>query len=291
MSISCEALCSEGCPEGLNDMPYLSFDKRNEGARVEERNYRMKQLIPILTELGLTQTESTLYIAGLSAGPVPVSDLAKITGIKRTTVYHALEGLLEKGIAAKHGTPDALVFEMSSPQQVSRLIDQRVSLLENQKRLLGTLSPSVLTAPPATPVKVSHFEGIEGIKLAIEEALYCTSRKWDIIAPSKNFFSEFDERYAQYFLETRKARGIVARSLWERDSSRKNISAEDLSMRQPRYVPPVMYGTFSSVIILFDDKVLLISSLKELSAIYIHSQEMHTTMKALFEGLWSVSEE
>jgi len=51
-----------------------------------------------------------------------------------------------------------------------------------------------------------------------------------------------------------------------------------------------MHGTFKSVIILFDDKTAIISSLKELSGVMLQSQEIHDTMLALFEGLWVNSE-
>ncbi len=144
---------------------------------------------------------------------------------------------------------------------------------------------------PEGEFKVSHFEGIKGIKLVVEEALYAKSRKWEIIAPVKNFFSEFDKEYARYFIETRKARGIIARSLWEYSSERRILSPAEVSERNPRYLPEVMHGKFRSVIILFDDKTAFISSLKELSAVLVQSKEHYETMLAMFEGLWVNSKE
>jgi len=51
-----------------------------------------------------------------------------------------------------------------------------------------------------------------------------------------------------------------------------------------------MHGKFPAVVILFDDKIAMISSAKEPSGALIRSEEMHATMAAMFEGLWSVSE-
>ncbi len=122
--------------------------------------------------------------------------------------------------------------------------------------------------------------------MVVEEALYCKERKWDIIAPAENFFSEFDKTYAKYFLETRKRKGIISRSLWETAERGRSLSEIEKKERNPRLLPKVMRGKFKSVIIIFDDKVAIISSLRELSAILIQSKEIRDTMEALFEGLW-----
>jgi hypothetical protein len=133
--------------------------------------------------------------------------------------------------------------------------------------------------------KVSHFEGAEGIKLVVEKALYCQSRQWKIIAPAKNFFSDFDENYARYFLKTRRANGVKAQSLWEFKPGRRILSAEEIKERNPRYLPKTMHGKFQSVVIVFDDKVAFISSMKNLSAVLIQSREINETLAAIFSGL------
>ena len=165
--------------------------------------------------------------------------------------------------------------------------------MENRKNDLDKIIPLLQqkTKINESDVRISHYEGIEGIKLVVEEALYCKSRKWDILAPTKNFFSEFDAEYARYYLTTRKNRGITSRSLWEVNPNRKTLGPDDIKERNPRYLPTEMHGKFNSVIIIFDDKVAYISSLKEMSAILIQSHDIHSTMSAIFEGLWVSSKE
>ncbi len=245
----------------------------------------------ILKNLGLTETEAAIYLMGLAYSAIGVSELVKQTRIKRTTVYHALDTLMQKGIVAKKGTGSRLVFSMIAPAHLEKLIDEKVAMLGKQKELLKEIVPLLSQRGEKTAIAphVSHFEGLEGMKMVIEEALYAKSRRWDIISPPRNFFSEFDRTYSQYFLETRKARGIVARSLWESTENRRILTPEELKNRQPRMLPAAMHGKFKSVIIIFDDKVAFISSLKELTAILIQSTEIHDTMEALFEGLWSVA--
>src|SRR3989339_824298 len=194
----------------------------------------MEKINFILKNIGLTDTETNIYLTGLQYSSIGVNRLEKETKIKRTTIYHAINTLSKKGLVSKKDT---------------------------------------------------------GIKLVIEEALYCKSRHWDVIAPPKNFFSDFDKKYAEYFMNTRKRKKISARSLWESKADKKVLTPEDLKQRQPRILPNIMYGKFKSIIIIFDDKVAIISSLKESSAILIQSREVHDTMLALFDGLWHISKE
>lgn len=242
--------------------------------------------------LDLTDTEARVYAALASAGSSSAKELSVKTGVKRPTVYHALGTLEQKGLAAARGAGGRTTYSSTPPDRLPRLIDERVAKLEAQKKALAALAPLIASARREdAPTRVDHYEGLAGIKTVVEEALYCRSRRWDIVAPKRNFFSEFDKVYARYFMDARRRRGIVARSLWEHgDKPSRTLSAEETKARQPRYLPKVMHGKFRTVVILFDDKTALISSLASLSAVVITSKEINDTMTAMFEGLWSASD-
>jgi len=252
----------------------------------------------LIDGLGLSPTEAKIYVAGLPHAAVGVRELVKRTGVKRPTAYHALETLLQKGLASKSAAAGRVTFSMTAPERFGSLIDRQIGALENKKRSLASVLPhlaSLRAAGTGEGARVSHYEGIDGIKTVVDEALYCRSGRWDIIAPRRNFFSEFDHAYADYFMGTRRQRNIVARSLWERTPNAggkpgRMLSADDLRLRQPRYLPDVMRGKFQSVVIVFDDAVALISSYKNLSAVLIRSKEINAMMAAMFEGLWSAAE-
>ncbi len=247
----------------------------------------------LLTNIGLTTTESQIYLAGLRGKRMGVNELVKETGIQRTTIYHALHTLAEKGLVAKQQVGSRLAFTMTPPEQIERYIGQRMRFLADQVALAQQLAPLLARNKTSeSGTSVVQYEGIEGIMAAIDVALYCRSRRWDIIAPRKNFFSEFDKKYARYFLETRKKRGIVTRSLWETDDKRhtspsgRHLSAEEIARRNPRYLPKALQGTFRAVMIIFDDSVMYITSLGEKSAVLITSKELAEMMRAMFNGLW-----
>jgi hypothetical protein len=136
---------------------------------------------------------------------------------------------------------------------------------------------------------VEQFSGIEGIKSGIEKALYCKDREWLIVAPSShnNFFGQFDKQYWDYFMKTRETRGIKARSLWEYERKlSRNLGLRDMITRKPRYLPKELGEMFRSIMIVYDNRVLFITSLETKSAVIITSDELSAMMKAFFEGLW-----
>jgi sugar-specific transcriptional regulator TrmB len=253
----------------------------------------MSDIQEMLIELGLSKTEAIIYMAGLQHPSVGVAELQKLTSIKRPTIYHALHELTSKGLVAKSGAEGRLHFSFAPPEQLRHLVVAQMNIIKRRGDLVENLLPAIrqqsLTEDQTV---VSHYEGIEGVKTVIDIALYCRAPQWDILAPATNFFSEFDEDFARYFMDTRKRQGIKARSLWEtKQSNGKLEHSLDQAAREPRYLPPVMYGRFKSVIILFDNKVAIISSADALSAILIESTEIHALFQSMFEGLWSVSEQ
>jgi sugar-specific transcriptional regulator TrmB len=250
----------------------------------------MTDAASLLAALGLTKTEAAIYRAGLARSPASATELSRKTGIKRPTAYHALETLMQKGLAAKKGAGARLAFSMTPPAALKNLVDRQIDRLERQKSAIDDLVPLLARNAAPASADVAQYEGLEGVKAVVEEALYCRSRRWDIIAPKENFFSSFDRAYAKYFLETRARRGITARSLWEKGLPRHVLSAEEIRQREPRWLPDAMKGAFKSLIILFDDKVAIISSYDALSAILIRSDEIRATFTAMFGMLWQGAE-
>ena len=144
--------------------------------------------------------------------------------------------------------------------------------------------------PADSNTSIRHFEGIQGIKTVVDMALFCQKPEWRIIAPVDNFFRQFDERYARYYMMTRKRHGIKTKTLWELPGpSHRPLTKQEVRERNPRFLPESMHGRFAPVTILFDNKVAIITSLKEQSAILIESNELSELFAAMFEALWDIS--
>jgi predicted transcriptional regulator len=253
-----------------------------------------------LVELGLSPSEAKVYLVGLTLDSTTVADLAHHTGIKRPTLYHALSELIEKGLAAESRKGGKLYFVMSPPSSIKTLLERQAQKLALQKQKLDDLIPtlaSIQKKKKGDDVGVVTYHGIEGMKMVMDIAFACKSKRWDVIAPYKNFLREYDPEYAKQYLSARKYHGITSRALWEQPEPSKDgtysdrpLTPEERRDRNPRLMPWVMQGKFKSMMFLFDDKVAIFSSLDRLSAILITSQEIKDLYQAMFDGIWEFSE-
>ncbi|MBI2030279.1 hypothetical protein HYT05_01510, partial [Candidatus Kaiserbacteria bacterium] len=178
----------------------------------------MQESEKLLIEIGLTPTEAKIYLAGLSTEAVSVQTLAQKTRIKRPTVYHALATLVSKGLATEKKVSGRSQYKMSAPEHIRGLVALQREQVESRARGLDELIPLLIQQAQAGKkdgIEVVHYSGVEGMKMVLDIAFHSASRRWDVIAPIKNFLREYDKDYAKRYLNVRKYHGIISRTLWE----------------------------------------------------------------------------
>ncbi len=253
----------------------------------------MSETEDALIGLGLTRTEAKIYLAGLASDALTVQEIGHKTKIKRPTIYHAIGTLTEKGLVSERKKGGKIRYSMCPPDTIRGLVEEQRQELEARSKKLEELIPLLVSQikPDGDGASVVQYSGIDGMKLVMDIAFYCKSKKWDIIAPYQNFLREYDREYADRYLRARKHYGITSRTLWE-DGMRtsRTLTDEERHERNPRLMPWVMHGKFKSMMFLFDDKIAIFSSFDKPSAILITSQELNGMFEALFEGLWDASE-
>ncbi len=251
-----------------------------------------KDIQAYLTSIGLTDTEIQTYIAGLREGPSSPQTLAKFTGISRTTLYSALGTLEQKGMTARSAEGGRTTFTMSPPETVGYKLTESIEDLERKRDDFGEILPLFdrILKQESTQTHVALHEGEQAVKTVIDMALFCASRKWKIIAPTQNYFTDVSPEYGEYHMKIRKQRGITTQALWERSFvAKRRFSKEDVQLRKPRLLSKSFEGKFKSIVILFDQKVAFINSHASGSAIIIESPEVHSMMEIFFDGLYTAS--
>lgn len=255
----------------------------------------MKKINNYLHTIGLSKTEATIYVAGLKS-PITVDELVAQTDIKRSTIYHALDTLRTKGLVSVKRLEGKLLFTMTAAENITRYLESRAKEIELQHAELDRLLPLFPSAHRSNGegYRTEHYASIEGVKKVIETALDCHTPEWRIIAPRDNFISQYDEEYAKYYLSRRRSHKIKAKTLWERPTRsghKSTLTLGDVSIRNPRYLSEQHSGMFTSMIILFDNKIAFISPLKNAEAVLIDSVDYANTMKVMFDALWDASSE
>src|SRR5438105_4350271 len=99
----------------------------------------MSKLEELLSSFDLGSTEQELYLAGLGMNEAGVSELINKTGINRTTAYHALSTLKEKGFCHESKIDGKLVYVMTRPEYLVQMLSRKQASLEAQKHELTEL--------------------------------------------------------------------------------------------------------------------------------------------------------
>ncbi len=244
----------------------------------------------ILARLGLSDVEAQVYLT-MTAGSLSVAEIIKTTGLKRPTVYYVLNRLVQLGLVTKTDGSATTAFHIEPPQRLEVLAQKMLSEAQETKLSVVDLIPSLEEKMHGVAEKpqVSFFEGKQAVQNVIMESLYCHSREHHSIAPQNNYFWQVGRSFVEKFVVQRYERKVKISNLWEQPIAPDIYKQYYDGVAKVRLLPKVMHGKFDTTIFLYDDKALYISSMKSNYCLLVRSQEHYNTMRALFDGLWSVS--
>ena len=92
--------------------------------------------LQVLQEIGLSSTESKVYLALLELGSTLAGEITKKSQINRTNVYDALERLIEKGLATYVISSNRKVFEPVEPNKLKTMLEEKQEKLKEILPLL-----------------------------------------------------------------------------------------------------------------------------------------------------------
>jgi sugar-specific transcriptional regulator TrmB len=243
----------------------------------------------ILEQLNLSKKEIQVYLALLELGSAKANDLAKTTGLNRTSIYDLTESLAKMGLISKYKKGASTIFNARDPKEIIGYLDrekeEKIKEIETKKSELMEILPQLISLQNinSTKPRVEFFEGEKGMRQAYEDTLNCK----DIIygyanvqtmhEGLPNFFPEY---YARRVAKKIPSRGILTRNKMSLERIEHNIE----ELRQSKFLPDEKM-TFSPEINLYNNKMLIVSW-KEKMAVIIESKELVDLQKLIFNLLW-----
>lgn len=239
--------------------------------------------------MDFSEKESLVYLALLEIGSGKAQEIAKKTGLNRTTVYDLFEVLMQKGLVSKFKKGSATFFNALEPKHLLTYLDrekeEQAKKIEKQKQKVSQLLPQLISLQNifTNKPKVQFFEGEKGMREAYENTLTST----EIILAYANvqtmheglpaFFPEYYARRAE--------KGIFIKAIIPRNElSIERATKNQTEMRDTRFLPDEEM-TFSPEVNIYNNKIL-IASWKEKMAIIIESKELADLQKLIFNLLW-----
>lgn len=234
----------------------------------------------VLQDLGLSEKESRVYLALLSVEQADVGEIAKISKLKRPTIYLLLEDLRKKGLVLKIPHAKKAIFIAQDPDKFFH------DSFEKVKTAYASLGELKSIQKKNDKVSTKYFEGEEGIK----EALFYRYKELEN-SEIVGFFAKAETLTPKHvsvshqWRKTMNTIGVKVRAIAPNHQSLKEFRDTDTEVNQLfKTVPIAEYS--SDVSIHATDLFVCITLFSVQQAIIIENPAIVKTIREIFELSW-----
>lgn len=238
-----------------------------------------------LQNIGLSDKEAKIYLAGLQLGPASLQELTKNAGIKRTTGYEIMDELVSKNFFTISQKDKRKVFIAQEP-------DNLVLFLKQKEHILNQIMPDLeaIKNISASKPAIRIYDGIEGIKQVYQDMIKKPGEILALAAPrpviAKTILSYLTNEWKPLRLKLKiKMRRV---NINESGDVSRDFTHDEFpnKLEVVKYLPANNYP-FSVGIYIYRQKVAFVSYAEsELTALIVRSPEISRTMKMIFEMYW-----
>ncbi len=235
-----------------------------------------------LKEIGLSEKEAEVYIALLQGDSFSVIEIAKITKIKRSTIYPLIKSLSKKGLVSETTSNKKTNYQAEPPERLETYVEEQKLVLEENSKKLKDIIPQFKSIQRQTgerPV-VKYFEGKEGI-MSVNADLFKNpdSKEKAYMIYSKDLVDEvFKKEETARFKSERIGPKIKGLSVYTYKNG--DITSDETSTRIK--IDGDKYPINCDISI-YKDKIRIATLKKNLSGIYIQSADLAETLKSLVQ--------
>ncbi len=234
-----------------------------------------------LIDFGLSEYEAMVYIASLSLGPATVNEIAKNSGVKRTTVYPVIEGLKRKGIMNIEVKGLKKSFVAESPEKLEGIIEQKKDRL---KSMIPELS--AIQNLKSNESFIKYYEGVEGVKTVYDSILdgLKPGDEYLIISDMERFL-KMDREYFTSFIERRAKLNLRTRTIFQDTEDAKYHKKFELNNNWTIKILEKKVDLKANLVIL-PNKVVITQIIDPIITIVIENRSVVEIQREQFNIIW-----
>ncbi len=242
----------------------------------------MKDSLQTLTQLGLNEKTSEVYLSLFRFGPGTASEIALRSKIKRTTVYDCLDELSRNQLLELSFKGKRKIYAALNPNVLKKIPEKQISSINAILPELDALYQSNNHKP-----KVKYYEGSEGVKHVYDEILDLKPKEYFYFGGVKDMINVTGEAFMENYVKKRIEYGIWSNALRIRSSEMKAkyMKASDKNLRRVKLMPGAFMENTASVT-MYSSKVAITSTVGENYAMVIESTEYYNMMMMVWHTLW-----
>ncbi|MFH1610309.1 MAG: helix-turn-helix domain-containing protein [Patescibacteria group bacterium] len=247
----------------------------------------MTTITKIFNFLELSKKAQNIYELMLTKGPVTATMLSQELNMPRSTVYFELGSLQSLKLISITGSYKKRKFVIENPNTLLEILDNKSQVIKDlipltQKtieELQDTIKKSRWNVPD-----IKFFTGKEGVKKVLESTNYAKSKQVFGIIPAYDIYNILGEKYLKKLVKERIKRKVKVKNIWPIGKIPEFMSKHSEQLRDVVFSKEQI--SLPSTFLTFDNKVIIITSTKELFSIEITSHDLSQAIKILFEMMW-----
>lgn len=238
--------------------------------------------LKLFTSLGLSKTETQVYLASFELGPTSVQEIAKKARISRTAAYEAIELLSKRGLLSSFLRGKKRFFSAEEPERALKHFKDSVSDMTSKLDDLERLLPEMKMIGGAERPAVRFYEGREAIFSLFNDLATLNPKQLDEVSNMDDVFEKLDNDYLK-----------EVRKVVDPSKMKTRILHRGALKREPR--PHVEYcelskdlGDFHGDIWIYGNRVAFVAFVGKVMAVIIESEPFADTARVLFEAAWGI---
>jgi len=250
------------------------------------------QLEEFLNLLGLTAEEKSVYSALVSGSDQSVLQIAKSSGVNRTTSYRILERFKTLGLAEEIVEESRIKFRKTGVDKLELLVKQQQEKARQLNQLLPDISSIInqvsTTVQPGT--KVLFYRGQEGIR----------QMGWNVLKAKNGgmgysyrpYIEIMGEDFLQNWLDEWTSQPRVFRDIYSQaylNSKPNPTILYDPEYFQSRYIPPKILDINHQMDIYNNVVAIYNWHEGEIFGVEIYNEKVAALHKQLFEIVWQMA--
>lgn len=236
--------------------------------------------VRVLEELGLTTSESKVYLSILELSEPKIVSITSKTQLHRRTVYDAIERLVEKGLISYIKEENSKLYKVTNPNNLKKLLQIKEDDLEN---IMPELE--VIHKTNKQKQQTTFFRGKQGLKSVFNHQLEIGKDICIIGASLKAH--EILQFYFPHYDRTRVEENIKARIIFY-EQDRDNEMIGKIPNAEIRFLPNE-FSSPSATNIYGDNVSIVLWAKEEPNAILIENGDIANGYKNQFELLWKMA--
>lgn len=230
----------------------------------------------IIKQIGLTDSETEVYLIVLKLNEALVGEIAKFSKISRPHIYDNLNKLVGKGLITYIIKNNKKYFKAVEPEKLLEYLKEKE---DNLKSVIPELQE--LYEPLKEKLKIEIYEGSEGLKSIMNDIIK-TGKEVVAFGASDRVRKYLPDFFIERYIRERERKKIIARQLFTEGTK---VLETKMSIFKPL---PKEFSSPSTTVI-YGSKVTIWIWAKTPTIILIENEAVAKSYKKHFELMWHLA--